>query len=346
MQIHGRTRALIGVLATAFALVIPASALAAHDLGIYKVEKHFDLDSDDLSIDLSCKTGDYALDGMWRIDHADQDDDDLNDTAIGRAVDVLEAWPSAIDTYTFHFVKNAIGRAQIKVFATCIRNDTHSASGHSHTLTYTQATGYARPAGNTVNGATPWSNSPGFGQWSDSTICPSKTMVAGTGFRILYTPDAEGDPTPYLGHLSASWPTNANTTSVRGWEWAFDLSLDTAASVKFYASCLARLVPQGASTEKHKLIYRYQSSSATLAANKVSNPRHSCGAAYKAVVAGFDFQASLASVVDPFDGVSRKNPWYLGMNPQPKSRDYRFLNASGGTPSVDLYAICLNYRTT
>ena len=344
MQTHGWTRALVGTLALAFALVLPTTALAAHDLGIYKVEKQLDLDSDDVTVTLSCKPGDYALDGMWRIDHADQDDDDPYATSIGRAVDVLESWPSAVDTYTFHFVKNAIGRVQLKVFATCIEAQTRSAKGHAHTLTYTEATGYDRAGGGkTVNPVPPWTGP--AGHWSDPNICPSNTMVSGTGFRIVYTPDPDGDPNPYIGHLLSSYPTNADVRSVRGWDWRFDLAGDAAAPVKFYASCLKRKIPT-AGGERHKLIYRYDTSSGTLKANRVTTVRHNCSAHYKAVVAGFDLTGSFSSVVDPYDGVSRFNPWYLGMDPQPKSRNYRFLNVEGIDRPVALYAICLNYRTT
>ena len=93
MRTHGRTRLLIGVLSLAFA-ALPASAMAAHDLGIYKVEKHVDLDSDETIVDLSCYANDFALDGMWRIDHADQDEDDTHISFLGRAVDVEWAYPT------------------------------------------------------------------------------------------------------------------------------------------------------------------------------------------------------------------------------------------------------------
>ena len=78
MRIHGRTRLLIGALSLAF-VALPASASAAHDLGIYKVEQQVDIASDMVTADLSCRDGDIALDGMWRIDHADYDEDDEAD---------------------------------------------------------------------------------------------------------------------------------------------------------------------------------------------------------------------------------------------------------------------------
>lgn len=70
------------------------------------------------------------------------------------------------------------------------------------------------------------------------------------------------------------------------------------------------------------------------------------------IVAGFSLHPPVPTMADPntsdFPGLFVPKWWYLGMDPQPKARDFRFLNsdsvASVGLP--DLYAICLNYRTT
>jgi hypothetical protein len=342
MHIHGRNRLLLGALIMAFALIVPSAAFASHDLGIYKAEKQVDLNSDETAVDLSCNKGDYALDGMWRIDHADQDDDDIYITSIGRAVDVLEAYPTASpiagnplghqDSYHFLFEKNAIGRAQAKVFVTCIKQKTEQSNGHSHSIP--------------VNIVPPVANPVGNGSYTNNTICPINTFVAQTGYRIDWpSKGTGGDPIPYLGHLSTDWMNS----SMRGWSWVMDLSQDPTSQVTFYASCVSKKLP-AAGGERHKLVYRYDGpTTQTLAKNKVSTVRHSCEAAYKAVVAGFSFPFDTAAGRDPNpDFTSFFEPWiwYLGMDPQPKSRDFKFLNSSGISRTVQTAAICLNYRTT
>lgn len=334
MQIHGRTRALIGVLATAFCLVIPASAFAGHDLGIYKVEKHLDLVADETEVDLSCGSGTYALDGMWRIDHADQDDDDIFVTSIGRAVDVREAYPfdgadadSDYDSYHFFFDKNAIGRAQVKVFATCIKKQTEQSSGHSHNIVVT-----VKPTTTTGGGA-----------FSTGNVCPVNEFVAQAGYKV--TPSG-ADAVPFNQHIQERWPTS----NMRGFDWYTDLSQDPGSTITYYISCVRKKLP-AAGGEKHKLVYRFQGPETnSLTASRVSTKRISCAAHYKAVVAGFSFGPPVPTMADPnssdFPGLFVPILWWLGMDPQPKSRDFRFLNSDGAAHDVDLVAICLNYRTT
>jgi hypothetical protein len=346
MTFHGRNGALLTALCTAFALAFAGSASAAHDLKIYKAEKHLDLTADETSYDLSCDTGDYAVDGMWRIDHGDQDDDDLYPQAIGRAVDVLEAYPSSDDTYHFRFFKNVIGRAQVKVFLTCVGAKTYSADGHDHTLIYTKPTSGAFAAGVANNQA------PIFAQ---NNICPKDTFISGTGFKVDFTPDGDGDPSPYTARLFQSTLSDVASppSNLRGWKWSFAGGAFT--TVDYYAHCLAKKVPL-AGGEKHKIIYRFQGQGTTTGpdveaiSTGVQTARISCASHYKAVVAGFQLGSPGASqgpaTMDPFLGVNGPGWWYLGMDPQPKSRDFRFLNATGSPFNAELVAICLNYRTT
>jgi len=342
MHIQGRNRVLLGALIAAFALVIPTSAFASHDLGIYKVEKHLDLDSDEISATVSCTPGDYALDGMWRIDHADQDDDDIYSTSLGRAVDVVSAYPSIgnglsssghRDAYNFTFEKNAIGRAQVKMWVVCIGQNTHQTNGHSHALTVTPHQSLATPAGAFDTTATP---------------CPTNTFISTPGFNINPT---TGDPNPLLGHVS----TDIMSSNMRNWSWYIDTSQDGGApTIDYYWSCVSRkLVANGG--ENHKLVYRHDGQTTTAINPTGSNEgwqtvRQSCGAAYKAVVAGFTFPF-VNTFHDPnpdFPFASYPEPflWFLGMDPQPKSRDFRFDNADSVAHNVTTDLICLNYRTT
>jgi hypothetical protein len=127
-----------------------------------------------------------------------------------------------------------------------------------------------------------------------------------------------------------------------------DLSQQPTDTVTYYSSCVSRKIT-AAGGEKHKLVYRLQGPETnTLLAGKVSTKRISCAAAYKAVVAGFSFKTP-GFMADPNTDFSQTHTptfWFLGMDPQPKSRDFKFLNSSGSDDDVYLKAICLNYRTT
>jgi hypothetical protein len=357
MHIHGRNRVLLGALFAAFALLVPANAFASHDLGIYKVEQQVTLDSDEQTADLSCTPGDYALDGMWRVDHADQDDDDLYLTALGRAVDVPEAYPKQgfgagsnghNDTYHYLFEKNAIGRVQLKVFLTCIKQKTEAAGSpnHQHSLTVTA---------HTDTGLTHLQS----GDHTSATACQTGNQFVSTpGYKINWSGGPASDYPQYLGRLSRSWP---DTKAMLNWHWVIDLSQDAGSTVDYYYSCVNRKVP-AAGGEKHKLVYRYNGvSTDTINSKSIRTVRQSCGAAYKAVVAGFDFVSdpvgppvfnNWASPTIPDLNSDPSYPavphlWYLGMDPQPKSRDFKFLNGDPGSAwQVHTTAICLNYRTT
>ena len=328
---------------------LPASAMAAHDLGIYKVEKHLDLDSDETTYTLACNDGDYAMDGMWRIDHADYDEDDNYITFLGRAVDVEMAYP--VDTpadaelvqkdgYFFKFNKNAIGRAQVKVFATCLKFKTEQANSHEHSINVSVKTPVVDPDGTFT-----------------STPCGGNEFVAQTGYEIIRSNPAN-DIDPYVGHLSESWPTDVKT-----WSWVMDLSQDVTnpTSVRYYWSCVSRKIPQVAG-EKHKLVYRLQGPEThSIPATKIKTKRIECKSHYKAIVAGFSFAPPVGSMDDPNpeligdwdnDPFTADAPlqvphmWFLGMDPQPKNRDFKVLNSHSSPHPVHLKAICLNYRTT
>jgi hypothetical protein len=341
MTIHGRNAALLAALVAVFALALSGSAFAAHDLRIYKVEKQVDLDSDDISVDLSCKTGDIATDGMWRIDHADQDDDEFgNWSFLAESADVTEAYPSDIDTYDFRFLKNAIGRVQAKVFLTCLASKTEAADGHKHAIQLAPVTTAGWAATGWGGGTATVTSSPGPGElpWDSNpapptpgtynpTLCPVNSFVAQPGFKVIPGAGPATDPIQYTGRLNESDPSS----SMRAWTWSMDLTPDPSAKVVFYAICVKRKV-QTAGGENHKLVYRHDTASGTVPAHATKTLRISCAASYKAIVAGFAFDFG--------------DLYYLGMDPQPKSRDFRFLNPNATGKTAHLAAICLNYRTT
>lgn len=339
---------LLGALFAAFALLAPANAFASHDLGLYRPEQQVTLDSDEQTADISCNPGDIALDGMWRVDHADQDDDDLYLTSLGRAVDVLEAYPKLgfggasnghRDTYHFLFEKNAIGRVQLKIFLVCVKQKTEAAGSpnHQHSIPIQNFTSAATTGPFTTPAAT---------TGSPRSCKPGLEFVSTPGFQI--TPSTS-DPAQYLGHVRKDWPFSSAMTR---WDWDIDTSQDGGATVTYYWSCVGRKLPS-AGGEKHKLVYRYNGvQTDTINSKSIRTVRQSCGAAYKAVVSGFDFTFNAFGPNIPDLNPDPSYPsaphlWWLGMDPQPKSRDFKFLN---GDPSnswqVHTTAICLNYRTT
>src|SRR3954453_3627414 len=110
---------------TAFALALPASAHAggAHLLRLYKVEKHVDLEGD-AQYNLKCLNGDYAVDGMWRVDQVDQDNDLPGN--IKEYVAVYAAFPDSSDKSEYHFTLENLagGDSQVKLFLPCLGKTT------------------------------------------------------------------------------------------------------------------------------------------------------------------------------------------------------------------------------
>ncbi len=108
-RITTHARLLAGVVAALAALALPAGALAAdghksHVLKLYKVEQHVDLEGEDGTYVVTCPDGDYALDGMWRIDNVEQDNDfggSLLD--LWTTVRPVSMQSTGVDQFTFKF---------------------------------------------------------------------------------------------------------------------------------------------------------------------------------------------------------------------------------------------------
>lgn len=360
MHTHGRNGAWLAGLMSALALLVPSTALAEHDLKVYKAEAHVDLTADDKAVTVSCRSGDHALDGMWRIDHADYDDYKADLDNLRTAVDVLEARATSDSTYSFRFVKNAIGRVQLKVFVTCLGDRTEGgAHDHAFTTAFYKADGTTQA--NTL--ATMESSGPVAVAGTGSTTTPVTTTIATgaascpAGF-ILVTPGfdtgAINDPGPPVVN-PADPPEGFNRlykssggSSMTDWEWKFDnsaLPSGWTTTITTYWRCLRVKVSPGPSGEKHKLVRKFKTKTFNPAPSGVSEGRIDCGSHYKGIVAGFaidDPVGGLFSAAGEFDNV-----YYLGMDPRIKQRAFRFLNKhTSGAFTVPLTLTCLNYRTT
>ena len=258
MHNHGRRGGYAIAAALALALIGPSTAFAGHDLVVYKKEIQIDLVSDEQTHSVSCDVGDHVLDGMWRIDHADQDDYVPELPLIAGAVDVIQAYPSSDRTYTFSFVKNAIGRAQVKIFVTCLADKT-SGGPHQHSF----STAFVDSGGAPLPGTYDSQTQPVTGSavkpliTSAAATCPNKTRLVSPGFKAdnLADPAPGADPNAGMMRLFESIASNQG----RDWSWKWEnsaLPVGYSLDLTTYWRCLKIRVPQN-SFDKHKLALKF-----------------------------------------------------------------------------------------
>jgi len=306
-------RALPGVVVAACALAAPAAAGAssatAHDLKLYKVERQVSLTAPDLLTDVACDSGDYALDGMWRVDAVDQGNS-LTD------VRVPEAYPDAVDKarYRFHFTKSFAGQAQIKVFVTCLGSKT-AIDGHQHSFTL----------GNRV--AAPFAGGPGVGAGFQpgANACPLGQIAVAPGYQF-----ASGG-----GHIVGS-RASLSSESTPGRNWAMAFWLDAPSTWTTYFRCLS-LTSSTAAGHHHKIKASFVGDPQVYVNVNPGRAelRTNCGEREKALVGHFDTFPWFA-----------EQDWFLGMDPRIKQRAFSFLNAGGGPMQVWTGVTCFNDRTT
>jgi hypothetical protein len=338
--IHGRSRPLgAAAFAIAALLALPGVASATHNLKIYKAEEQVALESDQETYTAKCKTGDFALDGMWRIDHADQEGIDPNpsdppapyEEAI-RSTEVLESYSTARDTYTFTFRKNVVGRVQLKLFVTCLGQKTAKSKGHDHQLSLSHPVeNTSFPAGTFANDATVYPAAHGH-------TCGTNQWAVSPGFRFTGM-DAGNFNEVVAGRLIRSWPASS---ALRSWEWSFKFDTPNelsppAAAVTVSIRCLTWRY--GSGTHKHRLIQRFRPNHTghtdNLSKRRIHELQRSCHDYYKGIVGAFEI-------------LDHQKVWYQGMDPRIKKRAYRFLHTHAGTTNnaVKTGLFCLYERTT
>ena len=100
-----------------------------HAIPIEKVEQQVDLEVGETeTIVLSCPTGMIMVDGSIRVDHVDQDTGTLPDVQYSRQQS------ASLGSYEFIVTNTAGGRAQAKVFGTCMASQTALEAGHQHDI--------------------------------------------------------------------------------------------------------------------------------------------------------------------------------------------------------------------
>jgi hypothetical protein len=319
-----RALCLLGLTALAvfaFAGVAQAGG-KSHFIKLYKVEVHVDLEGDSTHAHAFCNPGDYAIDGMWRIDQVDQDNDfDFGGKDPLTSVRVIKSYGDGTistsppfgnapsnDPAKWHFVfeKDTPGDAQVKLFAVCLSNKT-APDGHQHAFTLGNQTASAMsPLGSTWGATTP---SCPAGQIS---VAPGFIHDPGTDYRLvsrLLSP----------GH--------------NAWNLQFFPGSPPGPGGGVFARCLT-LKSSVVNSHTHSIIKKYVTSTSPIPAKSTTEVQQSCGELYKAALGTFDLGPGYQA-------------YFLGMDPRPKIRAFKFYNSDPFNPvNVTVGALCFQDRTT
>jgi hypothetical protein len=299
----------------------PKDVVHRHFLKMYKVEQHQDLEGDEyITVRVQCTDPyDLATDGMWRIDHVDQDEYGNQPLA---DIDVYAAYsdPNDPSTYVFEIFNNSEGRAQMKLFLTCLGWKTEPNS-HRHKWSLKppawRSYDYDRGLGQHAFG-------------SGNADCDKGEIAVSPGYQW----------TRGFGEL---YKSTAITGDDRGWEWGFFVTLlddttnDAQARVSF--RCL-KLRSSSYQKHHHKIMWAfrptYPAPLTKIAAETTETRTRSCGLHEKAMVHSFDLDPELYG----------QNVWYLGQDPRIKSRAYKVRDDNTWDVWVSFGAVCFNDRTS
>jgi uncharacterized repeat protein (TIGR01451 family) len=98
-----------------------------HLFDVQKAEVQVDVEpGDEATGTVACPTGYVVTDGSGRIDHVDQG------TGTYADVHMTENHAAGNDSWKAHFVNEAYGRVQAKVFAVCVKTESENVNGHTH----------------------------------------------------------------------------------------------------------------------------------------------------------------------------------------------------------------------
>ncbi len=329
LMIAAAAAALLAPLVAAVTVASPASAAVGprpHEVYMYKVEQHVDLSGEfpDNTGEtyLSCNNGDYALDGMWRVDHVDQANPQLDQYGDERDVVFHASYSNTKSQWYFRYENYADGNAQVKLFVTCIRKQTESNVGHQHGIDLTDPFGYPH------HGLLAGTYQAGF---DHAAACAPGYSAVAPGFNF---------PNNERSRMIGSYPT----PDFRGWQWGFVVNSDnTDLDVAF--RCLSNRV-LAATGHRHELMMKWRPNADPYWgfddhtwSNGIQEKRLSCddganGSAYQ------DYKA----MVGAFWIYDWQHVWYLGMDPRPKTRAFSFWDQGGGG-HVLYNVFCVKSRT-
>lgn len=299
-------------------LLVPAVASAApsHFTKVYKVEKHVDLNGGQYVHEhVYCSPGDYAVDGMWRVDHVDQENPqigvfgDMRDVSVTRSYSDL-AQDGDRTKWHFEMTNYADGRAQVKLFGVCLGGKTVENS-HQHKIKIR------------AKKLTAWF--PSGHDFSDPALaCQPGEVAVGPGFKLL-----SGGKV----WQAASWAGNPLHSS---WNWDFVVSHPS--SIELSILCLKKKTTKKWG-HRHNLRLAlkpgwWPQGARTVEKKKVAEKKVACKSA-KALVGAWGIAAA-----------HRDRLHFLGMDPRPKSRAFKFWNTDEWNDlPVYVATICIGNRT-
>ena len=347
---------LAALVAGAAAFAVPSVALAgkSHHTSVYKVEDHVELEGEDGSYTLSCKTGDIAVDGMWRVDNVDQDNDWADpdsglatfwgaapsgiatspDLTIRKAIRPMAAYASSKGTYTFEFTPLAGADVQIKLFITCLPEPLDG-NGHSHQ--WTEGDQYESAPVVGAQSVTPTTD-------ANTATCAGKTILIQPGFETSST----------ANHVVTSRPTQAGTWNGKEWLWRiWNDGTEPAGTNKVTWRCLeVKSTSGGTNNHTHRLVFNKKettwSGSDAIGNQQFAERQQHCGEHYKGMIGGWDTSAAYRAEDTTPPGVYPHHMWvyFLGMDPRIKSRAFSFLNLDEIPGTASTHLVCWKDRTT
>jgi hypothetical protein len=324
MTRHGRFVTIAAVSAASLALpatVASASSSDRHHLQLYKAEQQVDLNAGETkSASVSCNPGDYATDGMWRVDHVDQPNAQIPGAdKTEKDIRVQDAHSTAVDKYSFTFVNpSGAQRAQLKIFVTCLGKKT-APDTHQHQFTISpQRSQSFGPAGPGVGY--------GFHNPADNcapdeiAVAPGYTINSGSGRVVGSRTSLGGGEPPALSNWSMAFVFDAPST----WTTTYRcLKLESNTVSGHTTSIVPRFSPNPSMTFN------------SIAPGQTTEIQETCGEHEKGMVHAFDT-----------DGPSAPYEYFLGMDPRIKTRAYRFQNAGPIPINVWTGVLCFNDRTS
>lgn len=366
---------LLGLFASAAAIAafgVPSTALAgkSHHLSPYKVEDHVELEGEDSGYTLACKNDDLAVDGMWRVDNVDQDNDweDPNsglaafwawpaststigtsaDLTIRKAVRPMGAYASSSDQSLYHFEFTPLGGAdvQIKLWVICLPQPV-TGFGHTHTWEFTDTTYHTQ----TVTPAAPGDDPAAAGAGDDGyfeATCGPKTVLVNPGFQTANTNH----------HVVASRPTPSGSSwNGRNWTWRVWDDDGTGGTTEVSWRCMdIKSSAASNGTHTHKVVINkkettWDSSPAAdpqIGPQRMGERQQHCGEHYKALLGGWDVSGTWREedLVGPKFFPHHMRVYFLGMDPRIKTRAFSFLNLDEDPATVDTAVVCFKDRTT
>jgi hypothetical protein len=336
------------VSAAAFAAAgAPSTAFAgaSHHISVYKVEQHVDLEGEDADYELSCDSTDIAIDGMWRIDNIDQDNDWQDPDAtlasywdgigtgpgltILKSVRPMSSYADAADVSKYHFQFTPLGGAdvQLKLWLTCLPNPLAGA-GHSHNWQFSIDSSTQHTS------ATATTAAPAANAAVTTATCPARTILVQPGYQTLSTDH----------HLVYSRPETVGPSwNARSWGWTVYSSTAGAATLTWRCLDVKSSPPLSGGSHTHKLVFNKKETQTVggLPGQSVTERQQSCGEHYKAMLGGWDITEGYVGAAP-----AHMATYFLGMDPRIKTRAFKFVNLDTSAKDVTVATVCFKDRTT